>query len=35
MHDRFVNAVKAFAADGAAPLIEFESRQDKHAIVAT
>ena len=35
MHDRFVNAVKAFAADGAAPLIEFESGQDKDAIVAT
>jgi hypothetical protein len=35
MHDRFVNAVKAFAAAGAAPLIEFESGQDKDAIVAT
>jgi hypothetical protein len=35
MHDRFVNAVKAFAAEGAAPLIEFESGQDKDAIVAT
>jgi hypothetical protein len=35
MHDRFVNAVKAFAADQAVPLISFESGQDKDALVAT
>src|SRR4029453_1629992 len=35
MHDRFVNAVKAFAVDTTVPLIEFESGQDKDAIVAT
>jgi len=35
MHDRFVNAIKTFAADHAVPLIEFESGQDKDAIVAT
>ena len=34
MHDRFVAAVKTFAADHAVPLIEFESGQDKDAIVA-
>src|ERR1700736_2762480 len=35
MHDRFVNAVKAFAGDHAVPLIPFESGQDKDAIVTT
>jgi hypothetical protein len=35
MHDRFVAAIKTFAADHAVPLIEFESGQDKDAIVAT
>lgn len=35
MHDRFVNAVKAFAVDTTVPLIEFKSGQDKDAIVAT
>jgi len=35
MHDRFVHAVKTFAADAAVPLIEFESGQDKDAVVAT
>jgi hypothetical protein len=35
MHDRFVNAVKTFAADHAVPIIEFKSGQDKDAIVAT
>ena len=34
MHDRFVNAVKAFAVDQGVPLIAFESGQDKDAIVA-
>ena len=35
MHDRFVAAIKTCAADHAVPLIEFESGQDKDAIVAT
>jgi len=35
MHDRFVNAIKAYAADHTVPLIPFESGQDKDAIVAT
>jgi hypothetical protein len=35
MHDRFVNATKAYAADHRVPLIPFESGQDKDAIVAT
>jgi hypothetical protein len=35
MHDRFVAAIKTFAADHAVPLIAFESGQDKDAIVAT
>jgi len=35
MHDRFVSAIKTFAADAAVPLIEFESGQDKDAIGAT
>jgi hypothetical protein len=35
MHDRFVTAIKTFAADHAVPLIQFESGQDKDAIVAT
>ena len=35
MHDRFVAAIKTFAADHAVPLIEFKSGQDKDAIVAT
>ena len=34
MHDRFVAAIKTYAADHAVPLIEFESGQDKDAIVA-
>jgi hypothetical protein len=29
MHDRFIAAIKTFAADHAVPLIEFESGQDK------
>jgi hypothetical protein len=35
MHDRFVAAIKTFAADHAVPLVEFERGQDKDAIVAT
>ena len=35
MHDGFVNAIKAYAADHAVPLIEFKAGQDKDAIVAT
>jgi hypothetical protein len=35
MHDRFVAAIKTYAADHVVPLIEFESGQDKDAIVAT
>jgi hypothetical protein len=35
MHDRFVTAIKTFAADHAVPLIPFESGQDKDTIVAT
>jgi hypothetical protein len=35
MHDGFVNAIKAYAAEHAVPLIEFKSGQDKDAIVAT
>jgi hypothetical protein len=35
VHDRFVAAIKTCAADHAVPLIEFESGQDKDAIVAT
>jgi hypothetical protein len=35
MHDRFVNAIKAYAAEHGVPLIEFISGQDKDAIVAT
>jgi len=35
MHDRFVNAIKTYARDHAVPLIEFESGQDKDAVVAT
>src|SRR4029450_5256879 len=35
MHDRFVAAIKTYAADHAVPLIDFESGQDKGAIVAT
>jgi hypothetical protein len=35
MHDRFVSGVKAYARDHAVPLIEFESGQDKDALVAT
>ncbi len=34
MHDRFVNAVKAYATEHAVPLIEFKPGQDKDAIVA-
>jgi hypothetical protein len=35
MHDRFVDAIKTYARDHAVPLIEFESGQDKDALVAT
>ena len=34
MHDRFVNAVTAYAAEHAVPLVPFEAGQDKDAIVA-
>ena len=33
MHDRFVTAVKSYARDQAIPLLEFESGQDKDALV--
>jgi hypothetical protein len=35
MHDRFVNGVTAYARDHGVPLIAFEPRQDKDALVAT
>ena len=35
MHDRFVHAIQAYASEQAVPLIAFEPRQDKDAIVAT
>ncbi len=35
MHDRFVNAIKAYAMEHAVPLVPFEPRQDKDALVAT
>jgi hypothetical protein len=35
MHDRFVTAIKAYAREHAVPLIDFESGQDKDAVVAT
>src|SRR5215207_4941237 len=35
MHDRFVTAIKTYARDHDVPLIEFESGQDKDALVAT
>jgi len=35
MHDRFVQATQAYAIDHAVPLIAFEPRQDKDALVAT
>jgi hypothetical protein len=35
MHDRFVNAIKAYAMEYAVPLVAFEPRQDKDALVAT
>jgi len=35
MHDRFVNGIKVYAMEHAVPLVPFEPRQDKDALVAT